>query len=255
MSHSASALAFLAAIQLLTLSPQRTYAAAEEAPQELSFEEVEYEKGLTFYKAGDYERAVASFVKVYRVSPNPNLVYNIARCFEELKRFDESADSYEEYLKLSPKASDAAQVKVTIKTLRSLARSQREAQEAKEAQAAQAKRGAQPQPPAQRSLKEPLGYAAIGVGAALLIGGIWSGAEAAEADDRRGAAQDPVGYNEAQSDMRAAAIRADLMFLGSAALSATGLVLILLSDDEPTKASSSAQLSLSPTQVSLTWQF
>jgi len=260
MSRSASTVAFLTATALLC-PPQLSYASptapqgsvvkpeeakAKPSAEELSFEEIEYEKGLTFYKAGDYERAVASFVKVYRVAPNPNLIYNIARCFEELKRFGEAADSYEEYLKLSPEASDRPQVEVTIKTLRSLA----SAKASSEASTAS-------EPPAPQPKSNALELGLLGAGAVLMTGGVWYGLEAGSAADRRDEADTKAQFNNAQSDMSSAALRADVLLIGGALVATTGVILMLTSSDEAPSAEpqSGVQLSLSPRHVALTWQF
>lgn len=260
MSRSASTVALIAVASLLSPA-QRVYSAPggpqagsgqpsaaspEASAQELSFEEVEYEKGLTYYKAGDYERAVAAFMKVYRASPNPNLIYNIARCFEELKRFDESADSYEEYLKLSPKASDRAQIEVTIKTLRSLASAKK---------SSEASTGGSASKSTTRSNALELGL--LGAGAVLMTGGVWYGLEAGAAADRRNEALSEAQFTNAQSDMSSAALRADILLIGGALVATTGVVLMLTSSDEVPSAEtqSGVQLSISPRHVALTWQF
>ena len=93
MSRIASTVALIAASSLLS-PPQLSYAAPKAATsasakpkakaqsktkakptdtiraQALSYEEVEYEKGVTYFKAGDYERAVIAFVKE-RIASTP----------------------------------------------------------------------------------------------------------------------------------------------------------------------------------------
>lgn len=272
MSRSATTVALIAVASLL-YPPQAMYAspksteastkttapitatASSQATQELSFEEIEYEKGLTFYKAGDYEHAVASFVKVYRVSPNPNLIYNIARCFEELKRFEQAADSYEEYLKLSPEASDRPQIEVTIKTLRSLAKSQTAQPKSKPQDTASV---AEPSPVDQKSStgNKTLSYGLLGAGAAFIAGGVWYGLEASDAASRRDSANSGSQFNLAQSEMSSAALRADLLTIGGAIVATSGLIVLFTSSsDEHEPVQEGVQVSVSPRHVAFSWQF
>ena len=283
MARSATG-ATLAMVTQLLLSTSPLSAQAPATPkvsaQELSFEEVEYEKGLTFYKAGDYKRAVAAFIKVYRRAPTSNLIYNIARCYEELKRFNKAADSYEAYLKLSPQAPDKAQVLVTIKTLRSLG--QPEQVKGDQTPVAQAKttptdKTEQPERSEQASADQdtqgPVGgvapsaeqgdqggaqvwaWTSVGLGGALLAGGIWSTIEAGDAYDQRKGAKSKLAYNTAQSDMTSAALRADLFLVGGVALVTTGVVMMLLTDEGSDESDQDAQLSLSPNHISVRWRF
>ena len=236
---SAALLALSLQLPYLTLGLPRTVSA-----EELSQEEAEYEKGLTYFKAGDYERAVLSFMNVYRIAPNPNLVYNIARSFEELKRFNEAADFYTEYLKLKPNASDRAQIEITIKTLRSLAQSQ----PSTAPKSAGSNTGT--------SGRDVLMWSAIGVGGALLATGVWSGLEASDAAERRDAATSASAYQSAQDEMSSAAGRADLLYLGGALFMSAGVTLWLMSgSSEPATASAPLTLSASPRHVALRWTF
>jgi tetratricopeptide (TPR) repeat protein len=223
----------------LPVHPTLIAQASAEA-KELSPQEAEYEKGLTFFKGGDYERAVLAFMNVYRIAPNPNLVYNIARCFEELKRFNEAADYYEEYLKLKPQAEDRAQISLTIKTLRTLGKDQ-QAKSAKDTTSSGA------------NTRSILAWSAVGVGGALALGGLWSGAQASDAASRRDGASDAASYKSAQDEMSRASSRADLLYIGGAALLTTGAVLLLTGGDEEAQAGLS--ISASHRHVSLSWTF
>jgi tetratricopeptide (TPR) repeat protein len=238
---SAALLALSLQLPYLTLGLPRAASA-----EEISQEEAEYEKGLTYFKAGDYERAVLSFMSVYRIAPNPNLVYNIARSFEELKRFNEAADFYTEYLKLKPNASDRAQIEITIKTLRSLAQSQPST--ASKSAASGSNTGA--------SGRDVLMWSAIGVGGALLATGVWSGLKASDAAERRDAATSASAYQSAQDEMSSAAGRADLLYLGGALFMGAGVTLWLMSgSSEPATAAAPLTLSASPRHVALRWTF
>ena len=241
--HHLSAALLALSLQLPYLSLGISQPASAET---LSQEEAEYEKGLTYFKAGDYERAVLSFMSVYRIAPNPNLVYNIARSFEELKRFNEAADFYTEYLKLKPTASDRAQIEITIKTLRSLGNNQPST--AQKTQRASSDTGT--------SGRTVLMWSAIGVGGALLATGVWSGLEASDAADQRDAATSANAYQSAQDKMSSAAGRADLLYLGGALFVGAGLTLWMMSgSNEPATAAAPLTVSASPRHVALRWTF
>jgi len=61
-----------------------------------------YERARELYVAGRYESALEEFFAVQRIAPSPGTLYNIALCFERLRRDEETYLFYAEYL-----ASDA----------------------------------------------------------------------------------------------------------------------------------------------------
>lgn len=66
---------------------------------------VRFKRGVELYQAGRVREALEQFMVSYRLSPNPNLAFNIGTCFEELKSHDAAFSAYSEYLSfdLSPK--------------------------------------------------------------------------------------------------------------------------------------------------------
>lgn len=239
-------LALLIAASLLAqtpLAPHLVWAQVEES-QDLSAAERAYKRGVALFKAHDYEGAVVSFMQVYRVSPNPTLVYNIARSFEELKRFDEAALYYQKYLELKPDAPDAPEVELSIETLLHLAQSR--AQEAARPQ---------PQPQPASSARGAWGWGAVGLGGALAVGGVVMGLSARSSAAARDAATSAASYTSAQRDMRTSAVVADVLYISAAALAATGVYLLLTGDEEGARPRSGLQVSASPQHVTLAWSF
>jgi tetratricopeptide (TPR) repeat protein len=57
------------------------------------------EEGAAFYAARDYRRAIEKFIQAYAVDTDPNLLFNIARCYEELGEVDAAIEKYETFLK------------------------------------------------------------------------------------------------------------------------------------------------------------
>jgi tetratricopeptide (TPR) repeat protein len=57
------------------------------------------EEGAAFYSARDYRRAIEKFIQAYAIDTDPNLLFNIARCYEELGEVDAAIEKYETFLK------------------------------------------------------------------------------------------------------------------------------------------------------------
>lgn len=59
---------------------------------------VRFKRGVELYQHGRVREALEQFMVSYRLSPNPNLAFNIGTCFEELKSHDAAFSAYSEYL-------------------------------------------------------------------------------------------------------------------------------------------------------------
>src|SRR5262245_35190742 len=57
------------------------------------------EEGAALYAVRDYRRAIEKFIQAYAVDADPNLLFNIARCYEELGEIDAAIEKYETFLK------------------------------------------------------------------------------------------------------------------------------------------------------------
>jgi hypothetical protein len=57
------------------------------------------EEGAALYAARDYRRAIEKFIQAYAIDSDPNLLFNIARCYEELGETDAAIEKYEAFLK------------------------------------------------------------------------------------------------------------------------------------------------------------
>lgn len=54
--------------------------------------------GKTAFERGQYETALAEFLKAYELAPAPSLLYNMGKTYEELGRYREAASAFEKYL-------------------------------------------------------------------------------------------------------------------------------------------------------------
>ena len=57
------------------------------------------EEGAALYGARDYRRAIEKFIQAYAINGDPNLLFNIARCYEELGEVDAAIEKYEAFIK------------------------------------------------------------------------------------------------------------------------------------------------------------
>jgi tetratricopeptide (TPR) repeat protein len=58
------------------------------------------ESGMSLYTARDYRRAVEKFIQAYAIDHDPNLLFNIARCYEQLGDSGAAIEKYEEFVKM-----------------------------------------------------------------------------------------------------------------------------------------------------------
>lgn len=56
------------------------------------------EEGGALYAAGDYRRAAERFLQAYAVDEDPNLLFNIASCYEALDDIDAALEKYRAFL-------------------------------------------------------------------------------------------------------------------------------------------------------------
>ena len=179
-----------------------------------------YREGEQAYQERDYARAVQLFQRVYRYRPHPNILFNIARCFEELRSYEEAIGFYEDYLSRTPEGEERDQVAQSLRALRALNLQEQRAE---------------------RRRRWRWGS----YGGAVLFYGLAAGfaiataSTRAELDDATSTGMSPARYKELQDQGVAQAAWADSLFLiGSGAL---GLGLYFqFSDDAPVGAPSTA---------------
>jgi tetratricopeptide (TPR) repeat protein len=201
----------------------------------------EYKLGLIDFKAKRYRDALRRFNRVYRIKPQPNLVYNMARSFEQLYEYESAAVYYQRYLTLSPESDDREQVELTIETMKRLS--------------TKTKRQPQSELPA-RPINRVLLWSGVATGGAMMIGGIFLGSRALSLDQDLSDAQ----YDNSVSDFDAtlkrrdqAALFADVLTISGAAITGVSLYFMLsnLKSSSQTTASTSAQVDHNPTSFQM----
>jgi hypothetical protein len=73
--------------------------------------------GRTLYGQRRYAEAVAKFEVVYAIRPHPDVLFNVARCHEQLGATGKALSAYRAYLRLVPEAADRRAVKDSIANL------------------------------------------------------------------------------------------------------------------------------------------
>lgn len=77
--------------------------------------------GVALARAGNCEGALAELRASLELVERPNTLFNAARCYEELFRYDLAVQAYERYLAIaSPNEEDRAAVEATMRSLRNL---------------------------------------------------------------------------------------------------------------------------------------
>ena len=66
--------------------------------------------GAERYQAGDYPHALAYFLASNRLARNRNVLFNIARCYEQLKQFPEAHRYYSRALEGEPDTAAVARI-------------------------------------------------------------------------------------------------------------------------------------------------
>jgi tetratricopeptide (TPR) repeat protein len=97
--------AWTAVVLLGVASPSRGDDLRERARQEFSAARVDFD-------AGRFEVALAHLERAYALVPHPELLFNIARCLEELHRTPAAVEAYDRYLAVMP-SDTAARDRVT----------------------------------------------------------------------------------------------------------------------------------------------
>jgi tetratricopeptide (TPR) repeat protein len=77
----------------------------------------QYERGSELYEAGHYQQAVQAFMKADRLAPSAPLSFNIARAYERLNDASGALRWYRDYLRRSPQAKNAGEVRARITAL------------------------------------------------------------------------------------------------------------------------------------------
>ncbi|MCB9633944.1 MAG: PEGA domain-containing protein [Sandaracinus sp.] len=94
-----------------------------DSPEDARLEEARerFQTGVALARAGNCEGALAELRASLELVERPNTLFNAARCYEELFRYDLAVATYERYLAIAaPEEEDRAAVEATMRSLRNL---------------------------------------------------------------------------------------------------------------------------------------
>lgn len=187
-----------------------------QAPGDLELAKRYYSLGEELYQRSNFEGALAQFQRAYKVAAKPDLLYNIARCYEALNKPKEAINHYRRYLaQASPSDKDRAIVTARLANLERKAKqeaarvaaaeaerkrreqSEREAKAAREAAERSKRAGG-------RNTLAIAGWSAAGTGAALVVvGAILGGVAKGKASSLEDANRNGTEFSEVASDLDA----------------------------------------------------
>ncbi len=146
-------------------------------PEDLELARRYYKLGEQLYNTSSFPEALAEFLKAYQLAPRPDLLFNIARCYEVMAQLEKAIDAYSRYLRDKPDTPDADLIRARIANLRRQLAARQEAERRQPGvpttlEAKSAPPMLPPPGPPRRRWPRIAGWAAVGVGAACLATGI-----------------------------------------------------------------------------------
>lgn len=152
-------------VGLLLVAPAR--ACAQDGDTDARAQSL-YRAGETAFHAGEYEAAFNLFRSSFDLSHRPGLLHNMALAADRLRRDEDAAQLYSEYLTRLPDAENRVEVEARLRALRqAIARHE----QAPPVEAAPAAVGT----PAREVTDEPWFWPVIGGGIALVLAGVVTG--------------------------------------------------------------------------------
>lgn len=200
--------------------------------------------GMSHYRARRYDQAIEKFEAAYAVSPQPELIYNVARAYEKSLKRDEAMAAYERFLSLEGTTAD-----LRSKALEALTALRREKEALRASERAKNRPSTELPPPTaapepnpggvRRPAPEPrsrtLEWILIGGGAAAAATGAVFGVLALQAnsefDDLQSMGASRAELEDQKSKVDDNALAADVL-IGVGAVSAIAGVILLLTGDD-----------------------
>ena len=108
--RSPSLTALLASLALLLAVPAAADNTADEA-------DVAFQLGNEAYARGQYAEALRNYFLSHRLVPNRNVLFNIARCYESARRYDEAYRYFHDLSQLELPRADAESVAAALKRI------------------------------------------------------------------------------------------------------------------------------------------
>lgn len=157
------------------------------------------------YKSRDYAGAISLFKEAYEIEPVPNLLYNIAKCHEKLKQWDDAINYYNEFV-VSPDVDPKVRKETLahVEELKKIKALEQQANTPDDKKDPDDKKGNVVEPKPEAGPDRTGAYIALGAGAALIGTGVAFGLmansqqstfdSATSSDDRKAARDSGTTY-------------------------------------------------------------
>lgn len=205
-------------------------------------------QGAQKYRNQDFAGAVELFLQAYELEPVPNLLYNIAKCYERMDDWDNAIAFYERFVVAPDVESEARQHALEqVQTLRARVQQERGGEPGDDSAPVTPPDGdavATPTPAA--APNRTAAYITLGAGAVLLAGGGTFGwlASMSEQDFRN--ATTPDARLEARDSGKTQALVADGLFVAGALTMLVGTYLFITASPTASPATTAGAASVSP---------
>jgi outer membrane receptor for ferrienterochelin and colicins len=111
--------AVLGALVAAALWSGQAWAQSSSVSLDLAAEaDLNFELGIEAYRRSDFREALAYLMASNRLGPNRNVMYNIARCFEQLGQFDQAFRYYTDYIALETDPAARAEAERAVERIR-----------------------------------------------------------------------------------------------------------------------------------------
>lgn len=185
-----------------------------------------FRAGRSLYDLGRFGQAAAEFESAYRLAQRPELLFNAYVAYRDANDLEGAVRSLGAYLDLVPDAPDRVNLQARLASMSEALEQQREREAALEAER---NRPAEPPPPPPGPAVWP--WVVMGIGSAMVVGGIVTGAAGlTEADAlaslcANGLCLPSVGLEGRRGTVEALGIATDVLLFGGGAIAVLGLVL------------------------------
>jgi tetratricopeptide (TPR) repeat protein len=105
------------AMVAIALGALQSPAAAQPAASTRARAAARFKQGQEFFKARDYDHALAEYEAAYQLSREPLLVFNIALCHDRAQRPVEALEAFQRYLELVPSGDVADEAREDVARL------------------------------------------------------------------------------------------------------------------------------------------
>jgi len=182
------------------------------------------------YREKDYAAAIELFQKAYEIEPVPNLLFNIAKCYEKLEQWDPAIEYYQKFV-VEPDVDKSARQSALdrIDALKEVQSAQKQAdRDAKQTETA--KKTEKKAEPIEVGPDYTWAYVTLGTGVALVGGGIVFGVLASGEETTFNQGQTFEERKDAKDAGETYAIVADGLYVAGGIIAVVGVLLFVTAD-------------------------